>query len=84
MRLVDPGTDFLVEEPVAGESVLEDVDLARPGESAGEGVRQVVQDGDDARHLGLAAVGVLEPDSIENKFGLSFSLKNHLRFCEMS
>ena len=65
MRLVDPGADLLVKEAVAGERVLEDVDLPRPGKSAGVGLRQVVQDGDDALADGLAAVGVLGPNSIE-------------------
>ena len=66
VRLVDPGADLLVEETVAGEGVLEDVDLPRPGKSAGVGLRQVVQDGDDALADGLAAVGVLGPNSIGN------------------
>ena len=60
VRLVDPGTDFLVEETVAGESMLEDVDLSRPRKGARIGLRQVVQDGDNALAGGLAAVGVLE------------------------
>ena len=44
VRLVDPGADLLVEEAVAGEGVLEDVDLSRPSKRARIGLRQVVQD----------------------------------------
>ena len=64
VRLVDPGTDFRVEEPIAGESMLEDVDLSSPGESPGKALCQIVQDGHDGLVLlvcpGLAAFGVLE------------------------
>ena len=44
VRLVDPGADLLVEESVAGEGMLEDVDLSRPSKRARIGLRQVVQD----------------------------------------